>query len=54
MIVNVYSTTKVMTVICALMQVDRGLIDLDAPVADYWPEFTQAGKEKLPVRYGLL
>ena len=50
-IVNVYSTTKVMTVICALMQVDRGLIDLDAPVADYWPEFAQAGKEKLPVRY---
>lgn len=50
-IVNVYSTTKVMTVICTLMQVDRGLIDLDAPVADYWPEFAQAGKEKLPVRY---
>jgi CubicO group peptidase (beta-lactamase class C family) len=40
-----------MTVISALMQVDRGLIDLDAPVADYWPEFAQGGKEKLPVRY---
>ncbi len=50
-IVNVYSTTKVMTVISALMQVDRGLVDLDAPVADYWPEFAQAGKEQLPVRY---
>ena len=50
-IVNVYSTTKVMTVLCTLMLVDRGLLDLDAPVAKYWPEFAQAGKEKLPVRY---
>jgi CubicO group peptidase (beta-lactamase class C family) len=50
-IVNVYSTTKAMTVICILMLVDRGQLDLDAPVAEYWPEFAQAGKEKLPVRY---
>lgn len=50
-IVNVYSTTKVMTAIAALVLVDRGSIDLDAPVATYWPEFAQAGKEKLPVRY---
>lgn len=50
-IVNVYSTTKVMTALCTLMLVDRGLLDLDAPVADYWPEFAQAGKEKIPVRY---
>ncbi|GAJ18784.1 unnamed protein product, partial [marine sediment metagenome] len=50
-IVNVYSTTKVMTALCVLMLVDRGRIDLDAPVAKYWPEFAQAGKEKLPVRY---
>lgn len=50
-IVNVYSTTKVMTVLCTLMLVDRGLLDLDAPVAKYWPEFAQAGKENLPVRY---
>jgi CubicO group peptidase (beta-lactamase class C family) len=50
-IVNVYSTTKVMTAICALMLVDRGQLDLDAPVARYWPEFAQAGKEKIPVRY---
>ena len=50
-IVNVYSTTKVMTVLCTLMLVDRGLLDLDAPVAKYWPEFAQTGKEKLPVRY---
>jgi len=50
-IVNVYSTTKVMTALCVLMLVDRGRIDLDAPVAKYWPEFAQAGKEKLSVRY---
>ena len=50
-IVNVYSTTKVMTVICIHMLVDRGLLDLDDPVAKYWPEFAQAGKENLPVKY---
>lgn len=50
-IVNVYSTTKIMTALCALMLVDRGQLDVDAPVADYWPEFAQAGKEALPVKY---
>jgi CubicO group peptidase (beta-lactamase class C family) len=50
-LVNVYSTTKAMTAICTLMLVDRGRLDLDAPVALYWPEFAQAGKDKLPVRY---
>ncbi|MFX0065334.1 MAG: serine hydrolase domain-containing protein [Candidatus Hermodarchaeota archaeon] len=50
-IVNVYSTTKVITTLCALMLVDRGLLDLDAPVAKYWPEFAQRGKAEIPVRY---
>jgi len=50
-IVNVYSTTKNMTALCAHILVDRGLLDLDAPVSQYWPEFAQAGKENLPVRY---
>ena len=50
-IVNVYSTTKNMASICTLMLVDRGLLDVDAPVIKYWPEFGQAGKEKIPVRY---
>jgi CubicO group peptidase (beta-lactamase class C family) len=50
-IVNVYSTTKNMAAICALMLVDRGLLDVDAPVIKYWPEFGQAGKEKIQVRY---
>jgi CubicO group peptidase (beta-lactamase class C family) len=40
-----------MTVICALRLAGQGRLDLDAPVAKYWPEFGQTGKEKLPVRY---
>ncbi len=50
-IVNVFSTTKIMTVICTLMLVDQDLLELDAPVSKYWPEFAQGGKELLPVRY---
>jgi CubicO group peptidase (beta-lactamase class C family) len=38
-IVNVWSTTKTVTSLAALMLADRGEIDLDAPVATYWPEF---------------
>jgi CubicO group peptidase (beta-lactamase class C family) len=48
---NVYSTTKGITAIAAHRLVDEGLLDLDAPVARYWPEFAQAGKQHLPVRY---
>ncbi|MHB8381257.1 MAG: serine hydrolase domain-containing protein [Candidatus Binataceae bacterium] len=50
-LVNVYSTTKGLTAICAHRLVDQGKLDLDAPVAKYWPEFAQAGKDKLPVRF---
>ena len=50
-LVNVYSTTKGLGAACAHMLVDRGQLDLDAPVAAYWPEFAQAGKASLPVRY---
>src|SRR5690348_5163638 len=38
-ITNVWSTTKTMAALCALILADRGLLDLDAPVARYWPEF---------------
>ena len=51
MLVNVYSTTKGVTAICAHRLADKGLLDIDAPVATYWPEFAQAGKDKLPVRF---
>ncbi len=50
-IVNVYSTTKGMTAICAHRLVDQGRLDLDAPVAKYWPEFAAGGKAGLPVNY---
>ncbi len=42
-LVNTYSTTKGMTTICAHRLVEQGRLDLDAPVARYWPEFAQAG-----------
>ena len=44
-IVNVYSTTKTMAATCMLMLADRGELDFDAPVARYWPEFAQNGKD---------
>ena len=50
-ICNVYSTTKVPTVLCTMMCVDRGLLSLDETVATYWPEFAQNGKENIKVRH---
>jgi CubicO group peptidase (beta-lactamase class C family) len=50
-LVNLYSVGKAVTALCALRLVDHGLLDLDAPVARYWPEFAQAGKAAMPVRY---
>ena len=50
-ITNVWSTTKTMTALCALILADRGDLDLDAPVARYWPEFAAAGKEDVRVRH---
>ncbi|HET8575683.1 MAG TPA: serine hydrolase domain-containing protein [Methylomirabilota bacterium] len=50
-LVNLYSVGKAITAVCALQLVERGLLDLDAPVSWYWPEFAQAGKKHLPVRY---
>ncbi|MEO2168502.1 MAG: serine hydrolase domain-containing protein [bacterium] len=49
-IVNVYSTTKAMAALCAHQLVEEGLLDLDAPVAKYWPEFAAAGKQGISVR----
>jgi CubicO group peptidase (beta-lactamase class C family) len=49
-IVNLYSVGKAITALCLLQQVELGRIDLDTPVAHYWPEFAQAGKERIPVR----
>src|SRR3954454_8599405 len=50
-ITNVWSVTKTMTALCALVLADRGELDLAAPVGRYWPEFATAGKEKVLVRH---
>lgn len=47
---HVWSSTKGATALCAHMLASRGLLDLDAPVTRYWPEFGQAGKEAIPVK----
>jgi CubicO group peptidase (beta-lactamase class C family) len=48
--VVVYSCTKGATALSAHLLIDRGLLDLDAPVGDYWPEFATNGKEAATVR----
>jgi CubicO group peptidase (beta-lactamase class C family) len=50
-IVNVYSTTKTMTALTALLIADRGDLDFDAPVARYWPEFAANGKDRVKVSH---
>ena len=52
-IVNVWSSTKTMVALVALELADRGVLDLHAPVATYWPEFAAAGKEGIEVRHVL-
>lgn len=47
----VFSTTKGATAACAALLMERGLLDVDAPVAEYWPEFAANGKESIPVRW---
>jgi CubicO group peptidase (beta-lactamase class C family) len=49
-ICHLWSATKGATAICAHMLVSRGLLDLDARVVEYWPEFGRAGKEAVTVR----
>lgn len=50
-LVLVFSTTKGATAACAHLLADRGLLDLEAPVAHYWPEFASAGKEAVTVAH---
>jgi len=47
---NVYSVSKAVTATALHIQVERGLVDYDAPVAAYWSDFTQAGKGDVTVR----
>ena len=50
-IVNVWSTTKTVTSLAALLLVERGELDVHAPVSRYWPEFAANGKEAVEVRH---
>jgi CubicO group peptidase (beta-lactamase class C family) len=50
-IVNLYSVGKAVSAVCALRLVDAGRLDLNAPVARYWPAFAQAGKAHVLVRH---
>jgi CubicO group peptidase (beta-lactamase class C family) len=50
-ITNVWSSTKTVTSLAALMLADRGQLDVDAPVAAYWPEFAANGKQGVLVRH---
>jgi CubicO group peptidase (beta-lactamase class C family) len=49
-ITTLFSATKGMAALCAQVLYDRGQLDVDSPVAEYWPEFAQAGKERALVR----
>lgn len=49
-IANVFSCTKAFTAVTALQLVGEGKLQLDAPVARYWPEFAAAGKEAITLR----
>ena len=52
-IVCVQSVGKGVLATCAHILVDRGQLDVDRPIADYWPEFARHGKRELPVRWAL-
>ena len=53
-VVRVFSTSKVMVMITVLLLVDRGLLDLDAPIAQYWPEFAKHDKGAITARHVLV
>ena len=50
-LVCVFSCTKGVVAIATMWAAARGLVDLDRPVASYWPEFAAEGKADLPVRW---
>jgi len=48
-LVNVWSISKGVTALCLAMLADRGQLDVDAPVVEYWPEFAAEGKQNIRV-----
>ncbi len=53
-VVRVFSSSKVMLMTLILMLVDRGQLDLDEPIASYWPEFAEHGKGTITTRQVLV
>ncbi|MFC6082942.1 serine hydrolase domain-containing protein [Sphaerisporangium aureirubrum] len=49
-VVPVFSCAKGIVSVCAHLLAQEGRLDLDAPVARYWPEFARGGKEKITTR----
>lgn len=47
---TIFSCTKGLAALCALRLVDQGKLELDVPVAEYWPEFGQNGKAQITLR----
>eukprot|EP01052_Picozoa_sp_SAG31_P021126 SAG31_NODE_1617_length_7733_cov_6.446817_11_plen_422_part_00 len=52
-IVNVWSAAKAWSALCVCILVERGLVDIEAPVCKYWPEFAQQGKDEVTVQHVL-
>jgi CubicO group peptidase (beta-lactamase class C family) len=50
---NAFSVAKALTATALHIQAERGLVDYDAPLSRYWPEFTGEGREKVTVRHVL-
>lgn len=51
--VNIFSASKAFTAVCILQLIEQGKLQLDTPVADYWPEFAEAQKEAITLRHVL-
>src|SRR4051794_22900518 len=49
-LVGVFSGSKGLVATCLLLLIERGLLDVEAPVCHYWPEFSAQGKEHIRVR----
>lgn len=52
-LVCMMSVAKAVSALCIHILADEGAIDLDAPVARYWPDFAQHGKDQVPIRWAL-
>jgi CubicO group peptidase (beta-lactamase class C family) len=52
-VVNMFSSTKGVAACCLAILNGRGLLNYNAPVAQYWPEFSQNGKERITVNQAL-